>query len=351
MLYSLFFSLLFFVSPTILAMQNFEQQVGYNCLEDYQEVKPGIFLPPVFEADPRVPFDPEKRPTSDPYPSPDTFRAFCDVIIDETCLPLEPKKVEDGSTIFLKPEWLPFFQTVVDPLLKAHYILVTVGDYPEPGAFKDLLDNEKLIAWFAYGVEKKYSGHPKMVALPQGIAPQFLDYGNVEIIEECKKDSPKEKEHLLYMNFKVPEGHPHGSTSYGKYRKLVFELFKDKDFCTVASRKSHKDFLSEMSNFKFVLAPIGNTCDSDGIGVSYRVWEALLMGCRPIVEQSTVPKSLVEDLPVLLVDSWQEVTEKFLEQKWEEMAQKKYNYDKLNAQYWFDEIRKVRKEFLEKNQV
>lgn len=65
------------------------------------------------------------------------------------------------------------------------------------------------------------------------------------------------------------------------------------------------------------------------------------MGTIPIVQHSYLDY-LYDGLPVLLIDSWQEVTEEFLHQKYAEMTGKKYNPEKLYMEYWIKYIQETR---------
>jgi len=83
-----------------------------------------------------------------------------------------------------------------------------------------------------------------------------------------------------------------------------------------------------MTQYKFILSPPGAGEDC------HRTWEALYVGCIPIVQSSAI-NELYEDLPVLVVDSWDDINEEFLNQKWKEMSERKYDMSKLTLEYWF----------------
>jgi hypothetical protein len=69
-----------------------------------------------------------------------------------------------------------------------------------------------------------------------------------------------------------------------------------------------------------------------------RTWEALLLGCYPIVKSSFL-NPLYKDLPIVIVQNWEEVTKDFLDKKLEEFRGKTFAWEKLYAPYWFDKIR------------
>ena len=71
----------------------------------------------------------------------------------------------------------------------------------------------------------------------------------------------------------------------------------------------------------------------------YRTWEALWLGTIPIVLRTGTPfDSLFDDLPVLLVDAWTDVTRELLDTFWDATVGGTFNLEKLTARYWAKEI-------------
>lgn len=88
-----------------------------------------------------------------------------------------------------------------------------------------------------------------------------------------------------------------------------------------------------MSQYKFILCPAGAGEDT------HRTWEALYIGCIPIVKTSHLDE-LYEDLPIVIVSDWHVITREFLESKYEEIQNVKkrnnvYKYEKVCMEYWF----------------
>ena len=90
-----------------------------------------------------------------------------------------------------------------------------------------------------------------------------------------------------------------------------------------------------MSQYKFVLSPPGAGMDC------HRTWEALYIGCIPIVITSKIDE-LYEGLPIVVVKDWNEITKEFLERKYHEIMknkkENKYNMEKLELKYWTDKL-------------
>jgi len=280
-----------------------------------------------------IPTNPNKRLTSYPYISGDTFRAFCDFIIDETNVSFDPLAVKDGDIIFLNPD--PFdkrkygkighFFNVIHPQIQSRYILVTHNSlFSFPGKYERFLDDEKLIAWFGKNLDK--TNHPKACPLPIGLANTHWPHGNIKVLEQVlqKKESVK-KDILLYSNFAV-----HTNKKERNLPKSVYALAHK------AGRKPWKEYLYDLARSKFVMSPEGAGTDC------HRTWEALLMGSIPIIKHSTID-DLFKGLPVLFVDDWSDITYEFLQNKYQEFSEQTYDVRPLYADYWFDMLRSVQK--------
>lgn len=264
--------------------------------------------------------------TSYPYISGDTFRNCANHILDERAKNLIPQHVKSHDIIFVKTDYIEEFFNCYHPQIAHPYILITHNsDYGIPGNCKKYLNDNKLIAWFGQNVDGYQ--HEKLIPIPIGIANPKWEHGKPEtfsrVIAHLSK-KPDDNKYLLYMNFAV--------SSSLSARQRLYNMFCNKSFCFVAQPKNHEQYLYEMAQFKFVLSPQGNGYDC------HRTWEALLVGCIPVVP-STPLNPLYKDLPVIIVENWEDVTQEFLEQKYHEFASQSFNYDKIYAQYWINVIK------------
>lgn len=263
------------------------------------------------------------RESSYPYISGDTFRSFCDFIYDETGNTVIPDQVKYGDVIFLKTDFLQEFYFHVHPAIINPYILITHNsDRAITQEFKAFLEDPKLIAWFGQNLEN--FSHSKLHPIPIGIANRIWEHGSIAKIAETKKKTKGcQKNTLLYMNF--------SPSTYPPLRPYVYQLFSDQAFCKVGQLTDFGSYLFDVAHAKFVLSPRGNGLDC------HRTWEAIYMGSIPIVESSTIDP-LFKELPVLIINNWNDVKQKFLEEKWEEMSKRDYQNDRMYADYWFDLI-------------
>lgn len=221
---------------------------------------------------------------------------------------------------------LGFYFLVYHPQIKCPYVLVTHNsDHPAPGPFSHYLDDPKIIKWFAQNVEN--FSHPKLVPIPIGIANSGWAHGKSETffkVLECKDII--ERSVCLYMNI---------ATSTHPERVQVYDLFCKAPFCLTSLPKAHVDYLYDLLSAKFVISPRGNGLDC------HRTWEALLMGAYPIVRSSSLD-AMFADLPVVIINDWEEVTEEFLTLKYEEFRKKTFNLNKAYVRYWLDLIKSSR---------
>ena len=171
-----------------------------------------------------------------------------------------------------------------------------------------------------------------MYTIPIGLgnkdnySPGFIEFLK-KFIPTVTPPTQRRSDKLLYINMTLRTN---------KIREEMYNKLKDKEFCYVTTRKPNKEFIKELSEFKFVASPKGLGTDC------HRTWEAMLIGTIPIIDRSEM-SHLFDDLPVLIIDSWNQITREFLEEKFTEIISKSYNLKKLYADYWFDQIRKVQK--------
>jgi len=276
----------------------------------------------------------DRRP-SYPYISGNSFRDFCDFQFDELNDKVDLNQMKYGSTVYLPTHYLSRFFKEIHPHIPLPYILVTHNsDDSSPGDYIHQLEDSKLIAWFGQNIS---ISHTKLHAIPIGIANREWPHGNIKIVKKIEKSiNHAPRDILLYMNFSVPENPSFsmGSTepTYFLERKETANSFKEKSFCTITPPKEYSQYLIDLSMSKFVLSPRGNGLDC------HRTWEALLMGAIPIVKESTLDP-MYENLPVLIVKDWNEVTEDFLRQKYEEISSKNtYQIEKIYFSFWANTI-------------
>lgn len=114
-------------------------------------------------------------------------------------------------------------------------------------------------------------------------------------------------------------------------RNLVLKLSESawNNFVNVGWAKNKVSFQHFFSKYQFVISPRGKGIDC------FRTWQALHVGTIPIVESSTI-NDLYKDLPIVVVDKWENLSEKMLRQHLRRF-EKNWNtmrWEKLTNKYW-----------------
>lgn len=193
-----------------------------------------------------------------------------------------------------------------------------------------LINSPQLRVWFCQNMNVI---HPKCVAVPIGITnkdeptvPVCKIIGDTGRIVNARRQK-KNIRNLAYLNVNV--------STYPHERSKIIDLYKDQKWVTYVNPKQtsaltpkdHEYFLENIRHHKFCFAPRGNGIDT------HRLWESLYLGTIPIVKRCTA-MSQFEDLPILFVDDWDNITPEWLEEKYDEIMKKEYPLYKLNVSYW-----------------
>jgi hypothetical protein len=251
---------------------------------------------------------------------------------------------KDGTIIYVCNSAIMDFLSYL-PLINYKFILVS-GDsdttvpyesFFDKSFFYTLINSEKLIHWFS---QNCVIDHPKLTRIPIG-----LDYHTLSEREYKwgKQKTPvKQEEDLIsvknsslpfwereikcYSNF-----HFH-FYKYGQDRKdaisqipknLVF--YEENEVPRIESWK-------KQSTYSFVISPHGNGLDC------HRTWEALIFGCIPIVKSSNID-ALYDELPVLIVKEWSDITLELLTKTVNNLKCRTFNYNKLTLEFWVQKIK------------
>lgn len=84
-----------------------------------------------------------------------------------------------------------------------------------------------------------------------------------------------------------------------------------------------RDYFNILPTYKFVISPEGNGIDC------HRHYEALMAGCIPIIENNSGIREKYGNCPILYTDDYTEINATYLEEKYEEMLNKKYDFSRL----------------------
>ena len=105
------------------------------------------------------------------------------------------------------------------------------------------------------------------------------------------------------------------------------ELLKKKDIGHILTKSNQTQYLDQLSRYKFCICPPGNGIDC------HRTWECLYLGVIPIVYYHCHNLQFL-DLPILIINDWDIITDEYLVGIYNEFQKKKFNFDKLDITYW-----------------
>jgi len=207
------------------------------------------------------------------------------------------------------------------------------GDEINKDAILNFLNSDYCVHWFTQNCTLD---HPKVSPIPIGLDyhtfSQQLSCANQEKILNqirCNKRPFYMRSIKCYGNF-------HFSMNGKYYTSDRHECFMHvpKYLVYYEPKMVHRHATwHNQTFFSFVLSPAGGGYDC------HRTWEALILGCIPIVKRFNLPfERIYDDLPVLIVNEWSDVSEALLTKTVNEFRYKSFNYDKLKLKYWVDKI-------------
>ena len=202
----------------------------------------------------------------------------------------------------------------------------------------ELLKNKNLVKWYSTNVDNSH----KLVGIPyivkQNTSEDYMvyNYDTVDLWFKNKNINIQERlctkgKKLLHIKMTVQNS---CASIYPKTDKIncrekaLVDL--EKNGFDVSNAKEKLDwhtYMEDLYNYKFCLAFPGHC---------FRIWECLNMGVIPIILRSNICE-LYDDLPVLIVNDASEITENFLEIKYNEICNNIGNY-KLYFEYWVSKL-------------
>jgi hypothetical protein len=257
-------------------------------------------------------------------------------------------KLQCGSTVYVCNSALRIFHKTILPSIEVPFILVS-GDSDNAMSEDEcsqFINDSRISHWFCQNL---LFTHPKITHMPIG-----LDYHTMSKVGESHpwgqgkrpgeqendlrqaiQDAPPQNERHLYCYSNFHHA-TFGLGSRGDRQEAIAKLPKDIVFYDPVFT-SRDIAWNHQSFFSFVLSPKGGGYDC------HRTWEALCLGCIPIVKSSGL-NPLFEGLPVLIVKDWSEVTRDLLIQTLVRFGSQSFQKEKLLLSYWTDLFRQKSEE-------
>lgn len=179
------------------------------------------------------------------------------------------------------------------------------------------------LKWFTQNVDVE---HPNIISIPIGLEnPHWhTKIQKTEKISYCMKYRPKYNLEMCVAQFN-PDTNPR--------RRAIFDHFSQFDWClSTESVNGSKfdDYLTNLNDCVFCVCPEGNGIDT------HRMWEALYVGCIPIVEDS-INIQFYRKLPIFICHNLLDINYdslKYVKQSINDRLYEDYNMTMLSMDYW-----------------
>jgi len=257
-------------------------------------------------------------------------------------------QMKDYDTLYFSNLNLRKIHKQLRTCINRPFILVTgEGDCECPNEifdtdeeFTEFLNWDNLKHWFC---QNCLVSHPKITLMPLG-----LDYHTMMYYSHIRSDRGEQitpidqEEEIMTLRKRMKPFWERIPACYGNFQYLTITKYGTSDRTEAINilpanliyfdckHKRRQTFINQLS-FAFVVSPFGQDYEC------IRTWEALCLGCIPIMKHCPLDP-LYEDLPVILIDNWDEVTSEFLQRKMIEFKEKHLNhefkYEKLHKHYW-----------------
>lgn len=266
------------------------------------------------------------------------------------------KKVKPYSIVYLTGSSIHSFIKKSLPNITVPFVLVS-GDSDASipihvltrEEFNKFINDPRVVHWFAQNLVVK---HPKVSIIPIGLDYHTLTQGNrpswgpsatpleqEALLKLTRKESlPLAQRQLkCYSNF-----HFLMTTHYGQDRVEAVEKIPKHLVYYEPHNTTRLECWKHQIKYAFVISPNGNGYDC------HRTWEALCLGCIPVIKRCPISTlNLFEGLPVLLVDDWSDLNLDLLKQTVSFVAENTWNLQKLNLNYWKQQIMEYKYKFIE----
>lgn len=248
-------------------------------------------------------------------------------------------EIQPTSVVYIKTDALYSLYKELHRVSNPFILVTGCSDYSVPSSivfydglqdFYHLVEHPKIIHIFAQNCTTQ---HHKITPMPIGLDYHTLHYSTNPIEQEMMlmkiRDNTAptwQRDMRCYSTF-------HHSIRGQDRLDALTNISKD----LIYFEPVYIDRLTTWKNqtqYAFVISPQGNGMDC------HRTWEALILGCIPIVRSCPLDP-LYENLPVLIVHHWSEVTQERLASTIKSFMNRTFQMEKLTLSYWKDFIRSV----------
>lgn len=243
---------------------------------------------------------------------------------NKTLVAPDPKLVEqcqNADVLFVYTHLIPYFKKWIATRLNKPFILISHNsDHAVTIEDIDLLNHPRLVNWFAQNAE---ICHSKLSALPIGLANS--QWGADKLVNLYEAAQCYSKTKTIYANF---------SASTHPSRKAILDVIDGVPGVSQSTSVTFGEYISTMAQHQFCLCPRGNGIDT------HRFWEAQYVDCIPIVLKEDWTEAY-SNLPILLLDTWGDLLQIDLYQKYIEISSTAFNRGTLMLDNYRKLIRNI----------
>lgn len=258
------------------------------------------------------------------------FKEISDYIVDTDTLNINYEHINNRDIVWCKTEFAESLFKYIKTTDKQIVLITHCSDHD----INEERFNQKppnVIKWFAQNANFK---HPDLIPLPIGlenhIGPHKGGYIDTEYLQTTNFiDVPFINKIIspVYCSFRFTNSN----------RRSTLNIIQNKQLGFIDIQKPFKQYCEKMKEFLFVASPRGNGIDC------HRTWEALYLGCIPIVEKHFMYDSY-EGLPIIQIEDWNNLNlmdYTSLIEKYKQKTLFKNNY-MLDKNYFFNKIKNER---------
>ena len=283
---------------------------------------------------------------------------------------IQSSNMFDNMSIYVCTDMLPLFVNKILPHINHYFYLISGdSDATVPNGIIDLyhgnqrpLEEElclyianhpKLIKWFAQNciytsenlnsslnTNKIFSNlaDNKISQLPIGLDYHTISNDPNKFWRDADEGNSTKFQEMILKNIRkemkpfyerIPKIYAH--MSINGLRQAALETIPSNLIELNDQTMPRTKVWKNMVNYAFVLSPYGAGPDC------HRHWECLALGCIPIMK-SIGSNKMFEDLPVIIVNEWSDITEEFLKNTLDSFKNREFNYNKLLLKYWVDQF-------------
>lgn len=264
--------------------------------------------------------------SSKPYVSGDSFKKISDHVFDAE-INFKINDVKQNDLVFVKTEYLEIFFKEYLPYIKNYFILLSHNSSSLVKENHLRMLGDKELKWFASNLNISTLQDKRIEILPYGIKNRnSLVDGRLRIFnfDIPNHDNKKNK---IYSSFNILKN---------EERVKVFRISKESKNIDSKNYANRKNYIRNLSSYKFNLCPPGKGLDT------HRFWESLIVNTIPVVKRSNFIENLNRfNIPMLIIEEWEDlydISENELSTLYNKYAKKLNENDYLKFEFWMNLI-------------